>query len=356
MNKETIVKNYQDYKKTYDSLEDKDSNAALQLIGAMTALEQLCPELKESEDEKVRKSLKECIEWLRDDARWTDVYGSSFESVIAFLEKQNGNERENEGNSLLQSEQKPADKVKPKFKVGDFIVNDYCMGRVIEVTYDAYLLDTEQGIPLSHEHNAHLWTIQDAKEGDVLLSPSTPEGDKECPFIFKEIDKSGIVRFHAALLQSESFKIANGITNVMGYANAGYHTPATKEQRDLLFRKMKEAGYEWDAEHKQLKKIESQSAEWNEEDEDNLKKVISFLWAYCNVPHCAITHDMTSEMEKWLITLRERCFCLYHWKPTEEHINALECALQFDNYTPYVKTILKELLEQLKALYNHGSI
>lgn len=30
--------------------------------------------------------------------------------------------------------------------------------------------------------------------------------------------------------------------------------PATKEQRDLLFQKMEEAGYEWDAEKKELKK------------------------------------------------------------------------------------------------------
>jgi hypothetical protein len=31
--------------------------------------------------------------------------------------------------------------------------------------------------------------------------------------------------------------------------------PATKEQRDFLFTKMKEAGYEWDSEKKELKKI-----------------------------------------------------------------------------------------------------
>ena len=30
--------------------------------------------------------------------------------------------------------------------------------------------------------------------------------------------------------------------------------PATKEQRDLLFTKMREAGYEWDAVMKELKK------------------------------------------------------------------------------------------------------
>ena len=31
--------------------------------------------------------------------------------------------------------------------------------------------------------------------------------------------------------------------------------PATKEQRDLFFKKMHEAGFEWDAERKQLKKL-----------------------------------------------------------------------------------------------------
>jgi hypothetical protein len=31
------------------------------------------------------------------------------------------------------------------------------------------------------------------------------------------------------------------------------YAPATKEQRDLLFHKMKEAGYEWNAEKKELK-------------------------------------------------------------------------------------------------------
>ena len=36
--------------------------------------------------------------------------------------------------------------------------------------------------------------------------------------------------------------------------------PATKIQRDFLFRKIKEAGYEWDAEKKELKKIEQKSA------------------------------------------------------------------------------------------------
>lgn len=75
--------------------------------------------------------------------------------------------------------------------------------------------------------------------------------------------------------------------------------PATKEQRDLLFSKMKEAGYEWDADKKELNKIEdepenykqqlmseitdlvedyiSQKPTWNEKDEKKLSDIISIL-------------------------------------------------------------------------------
>ena len=53
----------------------------------------------------------------------------------------------------------------------------------------------------------------------------------------------------------------------MGYGgldNTNY-LPATKEQRDLLFSKMKEAGYEWDSKKKELKKIEVTSKESEDE-------------------------------------------------------------------------------------------
>ena len=140
------------------------------------------------------------------------------------------------------------DKVEPKFKVGDFIVNDYCMGRVIEITNDAYLLDTEQGIPFSCEHNVHLWTIQDAKDGDVLHLGCVIA-------IFKKYIGQEKCICYCSISEDKDFEIPikNGEDNVYGCIDA---TPATKEQRDLLFQKMKEAGYEWDAEKKELKKIE----------------------------------------------------------------------------------------------------
>ena len=46
--------------------------------------------------------------------------------------------------------------------------------------------------------------------------------------------------------------IENGDDNVYGCYNA---TPATKEQRDALMKTMNDAGYEWDIEKKELKKL-----------------------------------------------------------------------------------------------------
>ena len=42
----------------------------------------------------------------------------------------------------------------------------------------------------------------------------------------------------------------------IGWSNRSF-IPATKEQRELLFQKMEEAGYAWDEVNKQPKKIES---------------------------------------------------------------------------------------------------
>lgn len=275
------------------------------------------PELKESEDERIRKAIHIYLDWLdgRKDYAPKGIY--SIKDMIAWLEKQgksntfkvpetsiknaeevasrmqyieddmkpiaefiinyaNWNLHKDEWNqptltvplfrvldALIQrgnpygecvqnigkqGEQKPVDKVEQKFKVGDFIANDYCLGKVIEITNDAYLLDTGQGIPFSYEHNAHLWSINDAKNGDVLVNGSNI-------FIFHFLNDTRLMgychvnidngRFYDDLGKNECFCLIDGIV-----------TPATKEQRDLLFQKMKEAGYKWDSEKKELKKIE----------------------------------------------------------------------------------------------------
>jgi hypothetical protein len=80
--------------------------------------------------------------------------------------------------------------------------------------------------------------------------------------------------------------------------------PATKEQRELLFSKMKEAGYEWDTNHKQLKKIEQKPA-WSEEDETKIKSIIAFLKSPAL---CAMDGNkgIIDENIKYLKSLKER--------------------------------------------------
>ena len=219
--------------------------------------------LRESEDEKIRKALLEHIARIDCEVplgAYHRINGVDNSEIIAWLEKQGKKQpiiemkspEESLGvsskeyneivNDCLYREDKVADKIEQKFKVGDWITNDYCAGKVIELTNDAYLLDTGQGIPFSCEHNVHLWTIQDAKDGHVLAA-------HECIVLFKEIDGLNI-KCHCTyhFMNNPSFYV-NTLQN-----KSAFH-PATKEQRELLFQKMQESGYEWDAEKKELKKI-----------------------------------------------------------------------------------------------------
>ena len=179
---------------------------------------------------------------IKDRAKWMDYLGIK----ISFVEK--------------QGEQKPADKIEPKFNVGDWITNGKLLvGQVtsFDGEYYHYMYDgIEQPLHVSNAPNWHLWTIRDAKDGDVLVDKSDgtigifqsighhPDGgsynDPSYCFLHCRYDDG---YFYA--------DFENGNT-----MDSFYVIPATKEQRELLFQKMKEAGYEWDAKNKELKKVE----------------------------------------------------------------------------------------------------
>jgi len=140
--------------------------------------------------------------------------------------------------------------IESKFNVGDWIANDYCAGKVIALTDDAYLLDSGQGIPFSCEHNAHLWTIEDAKVGDILVN------DAGYIFInagFESDDKVTLTCYCYVSVQGIFYEEKHKIGSWLYVSDVH---PATKEQRDLLFTKMKEAKYKWNADKKELRKIQ----------------------------------------------------------------------------------------------------
>lgn len=197
-----------------------------------------------------------------------------------------------------EPEKPKEEEAQPKFNVGDLVVSGYCMGRVVEITSDAYLLDTGQGIPFSCEHNAHIWNIHDAKDGDILVC-----GEDKRPFIFKGL----LDKFHpenpVAYCGIDSMGIFT-ISSGDGWWTGEEVMPANKEQTEYLFKKIKEAGYEWNPDTKELKEIAkpqepTPTEEPKEEpilgipekktEEKSFKECIDAFYAYVIIPEDGTT-------------------------------------------------------------------
>ena len=141
-----------------------------------------------------------------------------------------------------------APKVEPKFKVGDWVVNK--LGDVWHIdSFDKKNYQVSDGkgnynyFPISKQDEMHLWTIQDAKDGDILAC----KNGWAC--IFKRLNDN-IFSSHC-FMDSEGWFCENGGQAHVLDNSINCH-PATKEQRELLFTKLKESGHEWDADKKEI--------------------------------------------------------------------------------------------------------
>ena len=401
--------------------------------------ETIFPELKESEDERIRKEMLDFFKQFYD---IKNIKSIDVEPWISWLEKQ-GNQKpiipwkykkdhtplfrdslilnkygcvanspsgsivsdawvldfdalaklpkeelEKQGSQILANSAKTC-KDEPKFKVGDWIVYNDDICQIVRREEGCNKLVTNFGIEkeLVNERNlstARPWTIQDAKDGDVL-------SNEEMVVIFKHFEEPPYRQHIVAYIGLDTcgnIQITND-TWTLGIDKA---KPATKEQRDLLFQKMKEAGYEWDAEKKELRKIEQNPA-WSEKNEAVLDALIRRLEGediYVS-PHLAVEclkslkervlpqpkREWSEEDEQYLLVcknalvkyqttdkwdasiishwledrlkaLKERCT----WKPSDEQMEALSNALGLANNcgeesSYYLKT-LHEQLEKLK--------
>lgn len=230
------------------------------------ALEFLIPELKESEDERIRKDLITFLDeiWhLGKNANFDKWDKSDCSNWIAWLEKQA--EQKSQGKSALEAikEEKidNANKVEPKFKVGDWIVWE---DKRYKVNYNGcgYELVDQNGLSTSLEYgnideNAHLWTINDAKPGDIIYAES-----KFATFdfivIFSKLENKNVGVYCGVSSDSDDYSDNldhwefDSTKDFIEMDRYNFY-PVSKEQRDLLFTKMKEAGYEWANKPKELK-------------------------------------------------------------------------------------------------------
>ena len=241
-------------------------------------------------------------------------------------------------NECLYGEKKPADRVEPKFQNGQWIVwQDKCY----KVNYNGcgYELTDRNGFSTSLEYgtideNAHLWDItKDAKDGDVLVN------DEGKPFIFKGLldaeHPNCPVAYGGVCINCydvEEFCISE---RYRWWCDLIGVKPATKEQRDALMKAMADAGYEWDAERKELKKVENKnyllsdffkaeyergkadvlkSIAWSEEDDIIISKINSVLNAQeCYDGATGIKMNPYKDALDWLKSIKQRCV----WKENE---------------------------------------
>jgi len=209
------------------------------------------------ESEKLRKTT---IAFLKD---FADKGYENAVECIDWLEKQGKKEEpqvyetEN-GEVITYSETDGYKVVEPKFHEGDFIVNNYngVVCQVTEIKDDEYCLwplyDEVKGylkiIDVDNEY--HLWTIEDTKPGDVVVCKGNIKYSSGVKFekicLFDNLDNAFFILT----------KTSDGAENYAINVNIDYPyntVPATKEQRDTLFKVMHEVGYMWDTKNKELK-------------------------------------------------------------------------------------------------------
>lgn len=235
--------------------------------------EKYFPELKESEDEKIKETLIDYFKIYKkqEECGIKTFFGIPTDNIIAWLEKQ-GEQKvpindfkakdwyvSKVDGKIHDLTYNPTDKVEPKFHEGDWIIDKqgivHQIEKVIEnVTNNTFAYDLVGGGYFNEEvKSCRLWTIQDAKDGDVLAC-----GDKvtDCPFIFHNLTEKQNPRSYCGINTLGKFQVND--ENGGFWCKSDEVRPATKEQRDLLFQKMKEEGYQWDNEKKELNKIEDE--------------------------------------------------------------------------------------------------
>ena len=264
---------------------------------------------------------------------------------------------------LKEIEQKSADEVEPKFKIekdkwyvcikdllDSYANKAFHEGDTYLSTQDGSLIPSNSNVPFEvvcPDAYFRDWTIKDAKDGDILHSTGF---HNDCIFIFNGLDNwkfdepngDRAVATGYCCLSVSADNIEFGMQGP-DCVEVNTVKPATKEQCDILFQKMKEAGYEWDAEKKELKKI-GQKPTWSKEDESNFQGIIDVIKE--NKHHATdYEHMIYYKLLSWFKSLKDR----YVWKPSNEQIEALESATENCAYSEYQDCLIK-LTKQLKKL------
>ena len=135
------------------------------------------------------------------------------------------------------------------FKAGDWVLYGGDAFQVKKVYGSSTLIIRGDYEVQCDKGDCKLWTIADAKGGDVLVD----KYDNIAIFVGIE---NRVCWISCIYCGEDGTLISPGDDGTCGCHLQIGTVPATKEQRDTLFKSMHDAGYEWDADTKQLKKID----------------------------------------------------------------------------------------------------
>ena len=172
-------------------------------------------------------------------------YGTQLNYIQKHWHESEYYSKEKQGEQILANSAKTC-KIELKFKAGDWVVHKF--GFVWHVdSFDKknYQVSNGEGddcyFKISKQDEFHLWTIDDAKDGDVLVCDS--KYGQQIGIVKRYVGKFGGCDM---CFKTYCFVDWEGNFLVGEHIGSRDIHPATKEQRVLLFQKMKEAGYEWD--------------------------------------------------------------------------------------------------------------
>ena len=298
---------------------------------------EIFPELKESEDERIRKGL---IDFLKSPFVNKNITDEKVTPWIAWLEKQ-GEQNTNE--------------IHPIFRVGDYIKNKKTSDKVLIEQLD---IATKAYCYVSYDGGAEIHSdFSFSKQDEWILigqniveqKPTWSEEDEPQ----KELAEAYLAMFDKKfpiLPTLKGKKLAdyknflNKCQQIFGLKYWGIRPLQAK-----LFEKLSLLWATWGAEHlkglgQTNEDIDNKNLAWSEEDERMFTLCASSVKTRYN--DGLLTYNEYEQASLWLKSIKER----YTWKPSEEQIKALEDSIEFLGCTKKVREYLKSLYQDLKRL------
>ena len=296
-----------DYKKKLkDALDDK-----LVPVEVQEWIEENFPELVDDEDERIRKGIIRNLEYLMDRAE--GFVKDELKERIAWLEK--------------QGEQKPADKVEPKFKV-KYAGSEYNVLEVKDIAGVTFYGIEDEPNHIDYVLSDHCEIVRGHSYGMKEKSSSYPTKSA----IFSE-QKPAWSEEDAEILQQVIADIEDLIAAESGIkflADYHKHLNWLNSLKDRVLLQPKQ--------------------EWSEDDEELLNDISdTYFYDDSDYPE-EIYKRMLKKVLDWMNT-RAKFLRPNHWKPSEEQMKALDIALKAGiQLGTWEEKALRELKEQIEKL------